>query len=117
MAKHYRSGDGPFLKKKMTPKFSIYLENLHYFQIGIKYKMPNKNMDAFYFFVTKSPWESIYIFTSFQENYIKYLYFDCYNQKTRMVVKEFGRNLAYTVRNLKDFGRNLSKFQTFRSKS
>ena len=58
MAKYYRSGDGPFLKIKITPKFSIYFENLHYFQI-YNIKCLTKICD---FFVTKSPQESIYIF-------------------------------------------------------
>ena len=65
-------------------------------------------------FCNKVTMEYLSIFSSSQENYIKYLYFDFYNQKTRIVAKEFGRNLEDTVRNLKRFSRNLSKSQTFR---
>ena len=54
MAKHYRSGDGSFLKKKITPKFSVLLWEFTLFS-NIQYKMPDKNIGVFDFFVTKLP--------------------------------------------------------------
>ena len=75
-------------------------------------------MDVFDFFVTKKPWEIYLFFVVFRKiKSNKYLYFDCYNQKTRLAVKDFDRNLEDIVRYLKDSGRNLTKSRAFLSKS